>query len=115
MIPASSQAEAQQDPRFRMLAVVEDAQVKVTAVSGGFPYFSILDNGCAAGKVFVTAELLNSFDGMPAGTPVVLRLEDANGPARAGASLAFSGLRRAGKSKEGTFVYCGKGTAFPLR
>jgi hypothetical protein len=47
---------------------------------------------------------------------VVLRVEDPTlGPARAGASLAFSGLKRAGKGQDGTFVYCGKGTAFPVR
>ncbi len=116
LIPVSSQAEAQKDPRFRSHAVAADAKVKVVSVTGGFPYFSILDNGCAAGKAFVTADLLESFDGMPAGTKVVLRIENAKlGPTRAGASLAFSGLRRAGKGDDGTFVYCGKGTATPVK
>ena len=116
LIPASSLAEAQKDPRFRSQVVAEDARVKVVSVSGGFPYFGILDNGCAAGKVFVTAELLSAFDGAPAGSRVVLRIENAKlGPARKGASLAFSGLRRAGKGNDGTFVYCSRGTASPIK
>ena len=64
----------------------------------------------------LSIELLSPFDGMPAGTTLVLRIEDVTlGPARPGASLAFSGLRRAGKAPDGTFVYCGRGTAFPVR
>ena len=106
--------EAKQDPRFRTAAMVEDAQVKVVSVSGGYPYFGIPENGCSQGKHFVTGELTAPFDGLTAGTPVVLRI-DETGSSRAGTTLAYSGLRRAGKGKDGTFVYCGRGTALPVR
>ena len=97
-------------------AMVEDARVKVVSVAEKFPYYGISNNGCTSGRSFVTAELVSPFDGLPVGVPVVLRIEDPNlGPARAGSFLAFSGLRRAGKAPDGTFVYCGKGTAFPVR
>ncbi|MFZ5471684.1 MAG: hypothetical protein ACOZIN_19835, partial [Myxococcota bacterium] len=116
LLPAADLKQAQADPRFRVQGMVEDAKVKVVSVAGGYPYFGIPQNGCSAGKSFVMGELLAPFDGMSAGTALVLRIEDPKlGPARTGAALAFSGLRRAGKGKDGTFVYCGKGTAFPVR
>ena len=106
--------EAVGDPRFKSSAMIEDAKVKIVSVTGGYPYFGIPQNGCSSGKSFVMSELIGPFDGMPAGTPVVLRIEN-DAAARAGSFLAFNGLRRAGKGKDGTFVYCGKGTAFPVR
>jgi hypothetical protein len=116
LVPAASADEAKRDPRFVPAAVVEDARVRVISLTDSYPYFGIANNGCTAGRSFVTAELLAPFDGLPQGLPVVLRIEDPNlGPARAGSFLAFSGLRRAGKGPDGTFVYCGKGTAFPVR
>ena len=116
LVPAHSADEAKQDPRFSPASVVEDARVKVVSIGDKFPYYGIANNGCTQGKSFVTAELLSPFDGLSAGLPVVLRLEDPTlGPARAGSSLAFSGLRRAGKAPDGTFVYCGKGTAFAIK
>ena len=108
--------DARKDPRFVPAGLVEDARVKVVSVAEKYPYYGIANNGCAAGKHFVTAELISPFDGNAVGLPVVLRIEDPNlGPAKVGSYLAFSGLRRAGKSPDGTFVYCGKGTAFPVR
>ena len=90
--------------------------MKVISVTDKFPYYGIANNGCGSGKSFVMSELISPFDGLPSGIPVVLRIEDPTlGPARAGSNLAFSGLRRAGKAPDGTFVYCGKGTAFPVR
>jgi hypothetical protein len=116
MMPANTVKEAEADPRFKASSLIEDAKVKVVNITAGYPYFGIANNGCGSGKSFVTGELLSPFDGMSSGSPVVLRIEDPNiGPVRAGSSLAFSGLRRAGKGKDGTFVYCGKGTAFPVR
>ena len=116
LIPAKSADDAKSDPRFAAAAIVEDAKVKVVSVEERFPFFGIPSNGCSAGRAYVVSELLSPFDGLPAGIPVVLRVEDpALGPARAGSMLAFSGLKRAGKSPDGTFVYCGKGTAFPVR
>ncbi|MDX2015975.1 MAG: hypothetical protein SFW67_37620, partial [Myxococcaceae bacterium] len=116
MIPAATAEDAKADPRFSASALVEDARVKVVAVTDKYPYFGIANNGCGQGKHFVMAELLSPFDGMPQGIPVVLRIEDVTlGPARMGSNLAFSGLRRAGKGQDGTFVYCGRGTAFPVR
>jgi hypothetical protein len=116
LIPAANAEEAKKDPRFAAAAMVEDARVKVVSVAEKFPYYGIANNGCTSGRSFVTAELLAPFDGLPVGVPVVLRIEDPNlGPARAGSFLAFSGLRRAGKAPDGVFVYCGKGTAFPVR
>jgi len=116
LIPAASAEEAKTDPRFAAGALVEDARVKVVSVADKYPYFGIANNGCSSGRSFVTAELISPFDGLTVGVPVVLRIEDPNlGPARAGSFLAFSGLRRAGKAPDGTFVYCGKGTAFPVR
>ncbi|MEW5743093.1 MAG: hypothetical protein AB1938_29525, partial [Myxococcota bacterium] len=116
LMPARSLEEAKADPRFREGALVEDARVKVVSVADKFPYYGIANNGCSSGRSFVMAELLAPFDGLSAGIPVVLRIDDPTlGPARAGVSLAFSGLRRAGKAPDGTFVYCGRGTAFPVR
>lgn len=116
LMPAANVEEAKKDPRFAAAPMVEDARVKVVGVSEKFPYFGIPNNGCSAGRNFVNAELVSPFDGLPVGVPLVLRIEDATlGPARAGSFLAFSGLRRAGKAPDGTFVYCGKGTAFPVR
>ena len=116
LIPAANAEEAKKDPRFASAAMVEDARVKVVSVADKFPYYGISNNGCTSGRSFVTAELVSPFDGLSTGVPVVLRIEDPNlGPARAGSFLAFSGLRRAGKAPDGTFVYCGKGTAFPVR
>ena len=81
-----------------------------------YPFFGIPSNGCSAGRAYIKSELLAPFDGLPAGVAIVLRVEDPTlGPARVGSSLAFSGLKRAGKAPDGTFVYCGKGTAFPVR
>jgi hypothetical protein len=60
--------------------------------------------------------LIQPFDGFASGTKIVLRIEDANlGPSKPNSYLAYSALRRAGKSPDGVFVYCGKGTAFPLK
>ncbi|MEW6434934.1 MAG: hypothetical protein AB1730_25820, partial [Myxococcota bacterium] len=116
LLPARSLDEAKADPRFREGALVEDAKVKVVSVAEKFPYYGIANNGCTPGRSYVMSELLAPFDGLPAGVPIVLRIEDPTlGPARAGSSLAFSGLRRAGKAPDGTFVYCGRGTAFPVR
>jgi hypothetical protein len=112
--PARTAEEALADPRFRAASVVEDAQLKIAAVAPSYAYLNIPGNGCTAGKGFVTGSLLAGFDGMAAGANVVLQVSDASA-AKAGASLAFSGLRRAGKAQDGTFVYCGKGTAFPVR
>lgn len=114
--PARSLDEAKQDPRFVKLALQDDARVRVTRMLEGFPYYGIPNNGCSAGKHFLNAELLAPFDDLPAGTNIVLRIEDATiGPAQPGASLAFSSLRRAGKGPDGTPVYCGRGTAFQIR
>lgn len=64
----------------------------------------------------MSADLLAAFDELPASTSVVLRIDDVTlGPATSGATLAFSGLRRAGKGPDGTFVYCGRGSAFQIR
>jgi hypothetical protein len=116
LTPAKTPDEAKSDPRFVSGAIVEDARVKVKSVDQRFPYYGISSNGCSAGRVYVFADLLNPFDGFAAGTQVVLRIEDPTlGPAVGGAKLAFSGLRRAGKSPDGTFVYCGRGTAFPVK
>jgi hypothetical protein len=116
MIPARTLDEAKTDPRFAAAGLVEDARVKIISVGDKYPYYGIAQNGCSSGKSFVMAELISPFDGLPSGIPVVLRIDDATlGPARPGSSLAFSGLRRAGKGQDGTFVYCGKGTAFPVR
>lgn len=111
-MPANTIDEAKRDPRFQSAAVDGDARVKIVSVARGYPYFGISDNGCGPGKHFVTAELLAPFDGLPAGTPVVLRTADAG--ARAGATLALDGLRRAGKGRDGTFVYCGAAAASPV-
>lgn len=115
-MPANTLAEAKADPRFRFGAIIEDAKVRVVGVSDRYPYFGIPENGCSAGKSFATAELLARFDGQAPGTSVVLRLENPGpGSTAPGATMAFPLLRRAGKGKDGTFVYCGKGTAFPVR
>ncbi|MHB8873483.1 MAG: hypothetical protein ACYC8T_07330 [Myxococcaceae bacterium] len=114
--PANTLDEAKADPRFRFGAIIEDAKVRVVGVSDRYPYFGIPENGCSAGKNFATAELLARFDGQAPGTSVVLRLENPSpGSTAPGATMAFPLLRRAGKGKDGTFVYCGKGTAFPVR
>lgn len=115
-VPARSFDDAQKDPRFTRLALQEDMRVKITRVLQGYPYYGIPNNGCSAGPNYLEAELLTASDGLPAGTSVVLRIEDATiGPATQGATLAFSGLRRAGKGPNGTWVYCGRGTAFQIR
>jgi hypothetical protein len=114
--PAHTAEEALADPRFHAGSVVEDAQVKIASVAPSFAFLSIPNSGCSAGKAYVTGALLAAFDGMSAGSNVVLKIDDPSlGPAKAGSSLAFSSLRRAGKAEDGTFVYCGKGTAFPVR
>jgi len=96
--------------------VVEEARVKVMAVTNSFDYAPLPNNGCSSGRSYVVAELASTFDGLSSGVPVVLRIEDPTlGPARSGAMLAFTGLRRAGKGQDGTPVYCGKGSAFPLK
>ncbi len=113
---ASSINEAQKDPRFVPASLVEDARVKIGSLADTFTFFSIPKHGCLEGHSFVMGSLVSPFDGLAAGSPVVLRLADPSlGPAKAGNSMAFSGLRRAGKAADGTFVYCGKGTAFPVR
>jgi hypothetical protein len=113
---ARSYDEAKQDPRFVRRSVEADARVRITRTLDGYPYYGIPDNGCSQGKNFFTAELLANFDELPAGTTIVLRIEDATiGPASTGSTLAFSGMRRAGKGPDGTPVYCGRGSAFQIR
>lgn len=115
-VPARSINDAMQDPRFVRLALQEDMRVKITRVLPGYPYYGIPNNGCSAGQNYLEAELLTASDGLAPGTSIVLRIEDATiGPATQGATLAFSGLRRAGKGPNGTWVYCGRGTAFQIR
>ncbi|HYX90613.1 MAG TPA: hypothetical protein VE782_03575, partial [Myxococcaceae bacterium] len=112
----STLSEPQADPWFKPRSLGEEAQVKVLSVAGEYPYFAIHDSGCGAGKRYLHAELLGGFDGLPAGTAVVLRVEDAAlGVAGTGATLAFSGLRRAGKTRDGTYVYCAAATPTPAR
>jgi hypothetical protein len=114
--PAATLDEAKADPRFRAGAVIEDAKVRALSVSDRYPYFGIPENGCGAGKTFLTVELVAPFDGQAPGTRVVLRLEKPSpGSTAPGARMAFLRLRRAGKGQDGTFVYCGTGTAFPVR
>ncbi len=114
--PASTLDEAKQDPRFVRRSPDSDARVRVMGVLEGYPYFGIPNNGCGSGKHYVTADLLSPFDDMPAGTSIVLRLEDMSlGPTTQGATLAYSGLKRAGKGPDGTPVYCGRGSAFKTR
>jgi hypothetical protein len=114
--PVRSLEEAQADPRFKASAISEDARVKVAEVEERFAYYGIPSNGCSAGRAYVMSELLGAFDGMGVGSKIVIRVEDpALGPATAGASLAFSGLKRAGKGQDGRMVYCGKGTATALK
>ena len=115
-VAARSMEEAKSDPKFVRMSMQDDARVKITMTRSSYPYYGIPDNGCSSGPNFLDAELLTPFDGFAAGTPVVLRIEDVTiGPATPGASLAMSGLRRAGKGPDGTFVYCGRGTAFQIR
>ncbi len=106
---ALTRHEAGRDTRFTPLAPQQDVRIKLVATAPTFPYYGIPDNGCARGNVFVRGELATSYDGAPAGQHVVLRLDDAALPAgKVGTTLTFSGLRRAGLSPDGTFVYCGK-------
>ena len=113
---ARSYDEARQDSRFVRRSIEADARVRITRTLDGYPYYGIPDNGCSQGKNFFTAELLAGFDDLPVGTTIVLRIEDATiGPANTGATLAFSGMRRAGKGPDGTPVYCGRGSAFQIR
>jgi hypothetical protein len=115
-VPARSIDEAKQDPRFVRMVLQDDARVRITRMLDGYPYYGIPNNGCSAGKHFFSAELLAPADGLAAGTPVILRIEDVTlGPTQTGATLAFSGLRRAGKGPDGTWVYCGRGSAFQIR
>jgi NADH dehydrogenase [ubiquinone] 1 alpha subcomplex assembly factor 7 len=111
----ASPTAASTDPRMRAGSLVEDAQLKVASIAASYAYADIPTNGCSQGTSFVMGQLVGPFDGMPPGTHVVLRIEDPSlGPVRAGGALAFSGLRRAGKAADGTYVYCGKGVAFPI-
>jgi hypothetical protein len=113
--PVSSVEEAKGDPRFHPEAPPEEARARVARVAAQYPYFGIPHNGCGRGPSFLTGELLAPFDGLPVGSAIVLRLEDpSQGSALEGDSLAFSGLRRAGKGPDGTWVYCGRGPALPL-
>ncbi len=114
-VPAGSLEEAKLDPRFARHTPDSDARVRVRELLEGYPYFGIPQNGCGAGKNFVAVDLLAPFDDMPAGTSVVLRIEDLTlGPTVKGGTFAYSGLRRAGKGPDGTPVYCGRGSAFKI-
>ncbi len=104
------------DERSLPAGLGEPARLKVASLADTFAFEALANSGCPEAKRFVVGELLASFDGLTAGTRVVLRVDDsAEAPARAGSSLAFSGLRRAGKSPDGTFVYCGRTPGVPVR
>ena len=105
--PAASLADAQADARFFPGEVAGEAHAKVKSVGSAFAYFAIAQNGCGAAPRFVDAELTAPFDGFAARTTVTLRLEDASAAAP-GRTIAAGGLRRAGKARDGKFVYCGK-------
>jgi hypothetical protein len=115
-LPAKSYDQARADPRFVRMALQDDARVRIFRTLDAYPYYGITNNGCSQGKHFFEAELLSPVDGLAAGTRVVLRIEDVTlGPTSTGATLAFSGMRRAGKGPDGTWVYCGRGSAFQIR
>lgn len=115
-IPAKSYDQARTDPRFVRMALQDDLRARIFRTLDGYPYYGITNNGCSQGKHFFEAELLSPVDGLPAGARVILRIEDVTlGPTATGGTLAFSGMRRAGKGPDGTWVYCGRGSAFQIR
>jgi len=64
----------------------------------------------------VTVKLFEPFDGLAAGTKVILKLQALSlGPTTVGTTLAYSGLRRLGKTSDGLFLYCGRGQASKFR
>jgi hypothetical protein len=116
MQKVSSIEEARKDVRFTAAAMKAAAPVKVLTLIDRYSFYGISNNGCGLGKTYVSAELVSPFDGMPAGTPIVVRIKDSTlGPSLAGSTVAFSGLRRAGKAPDGTFVYCGTGAVANVR
>ncbi len=84
--------------------------VEVESVSDGYPYRGLPGNACSRGKTFVFAKLVTAFDGLSAGTRVVLRLDSpALQTAKAGSTVRLLGLLRAGTGEDGTPVFCGPG------
>lgn len=110
LIPARNVDEAKTDPRFVPGAVAEKLELKVRSVTDRFPFFAIPENGCGSTLSYVLGDLTAPYDGQAAGVPVVLRLEESS-TAAAGSTLAVQGFRRAGKARDGSFVYCGKSSA----
>ncbi|MBI5543365.1 MAG: hypothetical protein HY901_05720, partial [Deltaproteobacteria bacterium] len=96
--------------------VEEDAKAAVEAIAKEISLSVLSDNGCPNNGDYVTVKLLAPFDGLDKDARVILRIQNLSlGPTRPGANLAFSGLRRLGRTPDGTFVYCGRGQAFPYK
>ncbi|MDP1829372.1 MAG: hypothetical protein Q8L48_39265 [Archangium sp.] len=75
--------------------------VKVVSLRFSYPYFGEPGNTCQRGNVFVHAVADSQ-------TPVVVRLVDSSG-LTPGSEAVLHDVRRAGKGRDGTAVYCAAG------
>ena len=119
--PAVAAAPAALPPmnkdRFVAGFVDEEARGLAYKITDEVKFTPIPKNACPSeGEKFVLTKLMDRFDGIPAGTTIVLQLQDMSlGPTVQGDNYAFSGLRRMGIAADGAFVYCGRGSAFKLK